>query len=1362
MKNVYKRSYWIYLLINFFIISVQAQPSIQKMQAHGHQHEAQPLFVENQHQWHENVRYRTGFGGSVNLFLEEKAFTYVLSHSEDLKQIHDLALIDRKKLKDLQIRQHAYKVYFVGAKKASLNGESQKTHYHNYFIGKDPAKWASEVPLYKGVHYHDLYSGIDLKAYSQDGHFKYDFIVHAGGDVADIQLKYEGVEDLSLTSGDLHIRTSFQSMFEKRPYAYQIIDGENIEVACEYVLEGNKLTFKFPNGYNVDYQLIIDPTVIASTLSGTSGFQNFGHSATYDNGGNMYTAGRSFGPGYPVTLGAFQTNYGGGSSDIVVSKYNPQGSNLLYATYIGGAGEDLPHSIITDFNQQLYIYGSSTSFDYPTTPNAIQSNQEGNADIIVTVLNADGTGLVGSSYFGGDEDDGLNNSSLNSNYGDNYRGEIILDAQNNIYVVSSTNSDNFPVTGGAFDQTFNPIATGFFVEAQDAVVFKTNSDLSLLYWATYLGEDDPDIGNGIRVDDSGNVYVTGTAGGGNFPTHLSSVKPTWPGGAENAYVTKLSPDGSAVLSSTFWGSDNDEHSYFMDLDDDGNVHIYGQSSGGQMPVTPGAYANPNSRQFITAFTEDLSQVVYSTVVGTGSSFLVDFVPVAFMVDKCDGIYFSGYEASGGLPLTNDALANAPGTFYLGVLEPLATGLSYGTYYGNADHVDGGTSRFDKGGVVYQGVCSCVFTGLLNTTSNAWATGQSTDCDVGAFKIDFDIETVTAQGTANPATSGCVPFDVQFTYTGQDAVAWQWDFDDGGQSNDMDPFHTYTEAGTYKVTLIATNPDACNPIDTFYLTVDVLDGSTNLIDTAMCDNEPIFLDATTQNATYLWQDGYTGATYTVSNPGVYWVEVDIGTCTRIDSFNIVPLSSLDIDLGADTSICDVSNILLDGLDPGGVSYLWSNGSSLPTTNISTSGNYWLEIVDTIGCRSRDSIFIDFGITPQPDLGVDTTLCDGDNTTLSTSDVNVTYLWSDGSTEATLLVDQAGTYWVELNNNGCVNTDSVAIGYFPPVSVAMDGTDILCEGECNGTTNALPSGGSGTGFNYDWDNGLSGANLTDLCANTYLVTVTDDAGCTGNSSIVIQEPPALEMSITTQDVECPYENDGAIEVTAVGGGVPSYLYAFDDNPFTDINGIANLPGGDFLVQVMDANGCILEEIINIHEPEGYDIYAGDDKEVLLGNPTQLDAIILPFTNQQVQWLPPTFLDCPECPNPNVLATETTLYTLTVTDPESGCFLVDSVLVQVRPVYDVFIPNAFSPNGDGNNDNFTVYAGPSVTTILDFKVFDRWGEMVFEGQNLAPNDPKLGWDGTFDGRSLNPNVFTYFAKIAFIDGEEQMYEGDVVLVR
>ena len=430
-------------------------------------------------------------------------------------------------------------------------------------------------------------------------------------------------------------------------------------------------------------------------------------------------------------------------------------SDMIYATYLGGNGVEWPYSIITDFNQQVYVYGASRSTDYPVTSNGFQQNNGGNMDIVVSILSQDGSSLIGSSFFGGSADDGFNDKigTFNYSYGDEFRGEIVIDGQNNVYVVGSTKSNNFPITSNAFDNTFN--TNGF--PSQDAFVLKANSDLSFLYWASYLGGDDLDSGNGIRVDEDLNVYVTGTAGASNFPTTPGTIQPNWPGGEESGFLTKIAANGSTILASTFFGSNGDDNSYFVDIDEDNQVHIYGKTTG-NITVTPaGTYSGaPGSKQFIAAFDSDLSNTVYRTVIGSGPNvFGYDFIPVAFMVDKCNGIYISGYEAFQGLPTTAGSFPDLiPGNadFYLAVLEPNAEGLTYATYYGEADHVDGGTSRFDKGGVIYQGVCSCEWSGLLTTLDNAWALDQNNGCDLGVFKIDLEIEAINANGIALPATA----------------------------------------------------------------------------------------------------------------------------------------------------------------------------------------------------------------------------------------------------------------------------------------------------------------------------------------------------------------------------------------------------------------------------------------------------------------------------------------------------------------------------------------------------------------------------------------------------------------------------------
>lgn len=1347
-------------------ISLFAQPNISHTEEHSHSEEPM-AFVANQNQWHENVLFKTAFEGKNALFLEQKAFTYLLVESAAIEKLHDLAF-DFKRLRNgFPIGMHAYKVHFVNANNVIPNGIGKQKTYHNYFLGNDPEKWAGNVPLFEEIFYKNIYNDIDLAAYSCEGHFKYDFIVAPYGDATQVRLEYEGADRLELQDGHLKISTSVETITEYAPYVYQLINGQKVEIEAKYILNGNQLSFEFPKDYDHSVDLIIDPTVVAATLSGSVQSANYGHSATFDNGGNIYTAGRSFGPGYPTTTGALMENFGGGSTDISISKYNPDGSDLMYATYIGGSGFDVPHSIIADPNQQLYIYGTSMSSNFPTTPNAFQSNRSGGSDIVVVALNSTGSAMIGASYFGGTSDDGLNLSELNTNYGDDFRGEIILDAQNNVYIASSTNSNNFPVTTGAFDTSFNTIAGGslFTINpAQDVIVFKANADLSYLHWATYIGGNESDIGNGLKVDDDGNVYVTGTAGHSNFPTTFGTVTPDWNSGDEKAFVCKLSPDGSTMLRGTFWGLWGEQHSYFIDLDEEGSVHIYGQTNA-NLPIQPsGTYTTGiGSKQFIAAFTPDLDEVVYSTVFGNGPNVIgFDLVPVAFMVDKCDHIYFSGYYASAGLPTTSDAISTNGNTFYLGVLEPKATGLAFGTYYGNADHVDGGTSRFNKGGVIYQGVCSCTSgNAILNTLPGSWATTQSTFCDVGVFKIDLEIETVLASGVPMPSSSGCAPYNVDFNFTGQDAQSYEWYFGDGDMSLEEHPSHLFESAGSYEVMVVAHNPDACNPTDTFHLVIDVLDGETNFSEISLCGNDQIFLDATTLNATYQWQDGVTTATYEITNPGDYWVDVFVGNCSRRDSFEVTSSSSLDIEIGHDQPLCDIPFMVLDAADSGAVAWEWQDGSTDATFTAQSSGIYAVTVTDTEGCTATDEIELTFGTSPEADLGHDISICEDSSASFDATYPGATYLWPDGSTGATYTTSEPGLVWVELSLGDCTDTDSVFVNFNPPVAIQIDFTDLICNSDCDGTATAIASGGNGSGYTYEWSHGAATNNIIGLCAQSYSLTVTDGEGCTAESSITLSEPPPMTFETITSDVLCPGDNSGSIFITNVSGGIGPYLYSFDDEElFVPEPTLDLLPGGIYPISVMDVNGCVEAEEIEIEEPDEFFIDAGEDIVVKLGEEIKLSPQIFAYTNQEIIWSPDTFLTCVDCQNPQLRPTKTTLYTLTVID-ENGCSKTDQVLVTVQVVRDVYIPNVFSPDGNGTNDFFTIFGGSSVQSIVDLKIFDRWGELLFINQNFLPNIESNGWDGKFKGQMLKPAVYAYFVEVEYLDGKTEFFEGDVVLM-
>ena len=761
-------------------------------------------YIENNGQWGDQFLYQADIS-SGKVYLEEKSITYNFFDVEQLNSSH--LSKSSKSLGYLDL--FSYKVNFLNSNQySSVISSNKRTEYYNYFIGSNKDKWKNNVSAYNSIFYSSIYKGIDCKFYSEANFLKYDFIISPGYDPNQIQLLYSGVE-LLIEDNTVIIDLGFNNIFESKPIAYQIIDNKKLYVKCNYVLSNNIISFEFPNGYNNNYELIIDPVLITSTLSGSQASTTWGHSATYDAEGNIYTGARCFSSGYPTTSGAYQINYSGGTNDIAISKLDSTGSTLTWATYLGGSGDDFPHSLIVNSQNELCIYGSSTSSNYPTSTNAYDNSSNGSSDIIITHLDSTGANLIGSSYFGGSSDDGLN--YIVNNYGDEFRGEIMVDDFDNIFIASFSSSSDFPTTSGVYQQTIGG--------DQDAIILKVNSDLSSLIWSTFIGGSGYDAGYGIRVDNN-YIYLTGSASSG-FPVVSGSAITSFIGGSYDGFVAKFNHQATSLLASTYFGTSSTDQSFFIDLDRDSAIYIYGQN-GTALSISSGCYGVANSSQFIAKLDNNLSNIEWQTTIGSGSS-STDFVPIAFLVDVCNNIYISGHGGLNTIPsmfTTSDALYTS-GSFYLMQLSPNANSVDYATHY-TGNHVDGGTSRFDPSGIVYQAVCSCPFGGpasTMATTSNAFSTVHYGDCDIGVFKLDFETSPALAIASANPA-SGTAPLTIAFNNMGN-GNAFFWDFDDNGQTSTLrDPIHTYTNAGTYYVQLIAIDSSSCNIADTLILTVIV--------------------------------------------------------------------------------------------------------------------------------------------------------------------------------------------------------------------------------------------------------------------------------------------------------------------------------------------------------------------------------------------------------------------------------------------------------------------------------------------------------------------------------------------------------------
>lgn len=674
------------------------------------------------------------------------------------------------------VNGHVYQLHFLGAQSVNPQASESLPQYHNYFYGSKPERWQGGVGLYQTVTYPNLYKGIDLQ-YHFNNQLKYEFTVRPGAAVSDIQIHLKGADSLWLEEGHLMIKTSLGMIREKAPYSYQEIEDSTQAVPSRYKLRGDTLTFAVSE-YDARYPLIIDPELKFSTYIGSTQ-DNFGFTATFsaDNGG--YVGGIVFGgPGFPTTVGAYQDTFGGGNVDAVISRFNANGSQLMYSTFLGGSGNDIPLSLLEAPQGQLFIMGNTGSPNFPTTPDAYDTsyfvgpkfnnavafgtNQEG-ADIFVARLSSNGKTLEASTLVGDSLSDGLNRA-MDEVLTDAARGEVILDTSGNVYVASVTNSPNFPNTGQG-----NSSLKGF----QDGVVFSLTPGLKSLRWSTLIGGNQNDAVFSAKIAPSGRLYATGTTESNLSLGNSNSWQQNSKGGREG-FIVELNPANGAVVNFTHNGDTANQMNYLLDFDRNGEVYVTGTTRGHYPIVDTSLFHIPGSAHFIQQFSPDLSSSKRSTLIGDGKSDRDNFSPTAMMVDNCGNVFLAGWGgiilpnsagAMDSLPITANAFkANTDGQdFYFLILDASWQKINYASYFGensnrSGDHVDGGTSRFRKDGTIYEAVCaSCRGTQNFPTTPNAWSDRNlSTNCNMALMRFKLEADSAIAR-VVTDKDSSCVPF-----------------------------------------------------------------------------------------------------------------------------------------------------------------------------------------------------------------------------------------------------------------------------------------------------------------------------------------------------------------------------------------------------------------------------------------------------------------------------------------------------------------------------------------------------------------------------------------------------------------------------
>ncbi|MEN9987582.1 MAG: hypothetical protein RLZZ585_621 [Bacteroidota bacterium] len=1353
--TVLKLRYFFVLFLFASLAQVSAQDSHEEIPHNEIQ------FIENKGQWPSVVQFQSSVSGG-KLWIGDSSILFQLQDLSDQHKAHyDLKNVENPSVKSALIQQ---KFLGSGTDKLLMK-EGRSTHYYNYFLGNDSTKWTHDVHAYSEVEYEHFYPDIHLLWESDKNALKYSFFVEPGANPNEIRWSYAGeFNSVRIRDGRLILKTAIGEIIEQRPFAYQLIDGKKFPVLCSYKEQEGIYSYVLGK-YDDEFPLVIDPVLVFATYNGSVS-DNFGMTATYGNDGSAYSAGMVYGNNFPIpNANSFDispnfTSIAGsyGITDVFVTKYNPTGTNMLWSAFLGGGdmtqGTETAHSLICDSLNNIYVFGATSSTNFPTTAGAFQTTHGGGTtganflfngvyfsgqgtDMYISKIASNGQNLLASTYVGGSDNDGVNyrstalpyNSvaaydSLTTNYGDQFRGEIMLDSLNNVYIASCTRSTNFPTLNA-----FQAVKSA----GQDGVIFKLNAAFSSLLFSSYYGGNNSDACYSVKLDTLGAIVFAGGTCSTNLLGTSGAYQPSFQGGKTDGFVVKLVPSGTSIQKASYVGASNYDQVFFVEIDRLNQIFLLGQSVGGTFPVNNAPYSNPGSSQFILKLNPNLTTNLASTVIGNGSP-SINISPAAFLVDICGNMYVSGWGANilqsvpiSGMPISPNAFQSTTTgfDFYLMVVQNDFSGLLYGSYIGGSlaqEHVDGGTSRFDKNGVVYQSVCGgCGAHSDFPTSPGAWSSSNnSSNCNNLVFKFDFQLIPSASFTTNNVA--GCTDLTVDFQNTSTQLDSYLWDFGNGDTTSVIfNPSITYTQAGTYNVNLYVTD-SVCLLTDTANIQVLVLDSiQLNVLDTiSLCSSNPFELVAF-HNGTgtqFIWSqspnltnplNNLNDSTATVATPGWYFIEVSNPYCSKMDSVFLafdVPLQAIfSID---DTLGCAPFTLNLNNSSTFTTDFLWDLGNGTldsinfnPTVTFSNPGTYSIQLTisDSI-CLGQDSYSMDVQVSAPLLANLQDTifLCQSVETTLTPilTGLATSYVWSnfadfgdtlnmDLQNPILSLVDpQNQTYYFQADNGYCSVIDSVHVSIFGE-SIFIQSQDSIC------ITSVLQlqalNNGSGS-FTYLWS----------------------------SPNVVI-------------------------------------------SPNNQANAQCTLPGSQYVyLQATSPQGCVVldSQFVYVSTFNSGNVLATANPNIIMpGGTTQLTGIVP--TNASFTWSPTFGMVNPSSLQSMVSPLETMIYTLTATD--GLCTKSDTAIVKVYEIVCdepyVFVPNAFTPNGDQENDVLYVRGLWIEKCIL--RIFDRWGELVFE-----TTDQNYGWDGTYKGKKLDPDVFDYYLEVDCIGGSRNIVKGNITLMK
>ncbi|MBS1910504.1 MAG: SBBP repeat-containing protein [Bacteroidetes bacterium] len=991
----------------------------------------------------------------------------------------------------------------VGANQnARIESAGATECFANYYLSHTP-QGITNVRAYDRVTYRDIYPHIDLVYHGTRNGMKYDFVVHPGGRVSDIAIRYTGARTLRQTeAGSVTVESPLGRVEEGTPEVYQTRSDTRRPVRGTYAAAGTTIRFNV-GAYDAARDLVIDPALLWSTFVGGGNSElgaNFfntgnvwgpgsgrvgGNGCAADRDTTITFVGTTFSLDFPVTPGVAQTTYAGGATDFdcYVVRMSHHGARM-WATYFGGSNQDIAGGVAVDAQHNAYFTAGTRSADFPTTPGAFQSpGGAGTSGAAIVKLDSLGR-LVWSTCYAG--------ASLPG---------IAVDGAGNVYVAGSASS-TVTATPAAFRT--NPPAAGQFA----GLITKFNSTGTARIWSTFFATaavTGPSFlrfevlgATSLALDRSGNLCLCGTTGAADLPVTGGAFQTT-SRGATDAWVAEFDSAGRRQWC-TYYGGGSDDHASGIAVDAHRNVVVIGTTQSANLPVTAGAFqtaiAGTGTDCWIARFDSNGTNRWGTYYGGTNYDY-----GAGVAIDAAGRIWCSAYSISPDFPVSGDAYQAAMrGNVDAAVVKLDSNGnRQWATLLGSPgwDYPEG----------IAVNTFGCIVTGETSdngfpTSANAFQRTLSGGSDGFATAFCDAAVTVSANGPLAFCAGDSVTLRVP---SGFDSYRWT----NGSVSSSI----VVKQSGTYGVTVTIGNCTfVSDQVQVVAHSVPQHRVVPHLIQ--LCDGDSSTITVLGQLTAYHWSTGDTTAAITVRKAGHYSLTyLDSNGCAGHGDtaiVTVVPRPTATIVTTQPLTFCDGGSTLLDA-GSGYAQYVWSNGATTPSIAATKSGTYTVRVLSTSGCWSDESAPVRVNALPNPVVTLrnilPTTFCNGDSTILvAASGTGATFSWSDGSTTPVITVRKSGKYTVIVTDtNGCSTNASMSITVIerPQLTVRAHGPTRFCDGD----SVELSASGSGQ---FQWSNGFSDSTIVVKAPGKYFVIGTNVSGCLGTSDTITVEVVPLRSA------------------------------------------------------------------------------------------------------------------------------------------------------------------------------------------------------------------------------------------------------------